>query len=141
MCLFRHFISIGKYFCCVNLLGIDVSPIPSVPYNHVGPLGPSDHEHAQTMMVIHLHLVFLYLTVLDTVVSNPGFEQSRSSGIAHDNNIKRFAVAYGTDGHCNYCSNYLVRSRKSGTQRCRRLRSLRVDYAFSATFEAEPILT
>jgi hypothetical protein len=39
------------------------------------------------------------LTVLDTVVRDPCLEQSSGSGVTHDNKIKRFAVAYGTDGH------------------------------------------
>ncbi len=74
MCLFRHFISIGEYFCYVNQLGIDVSPIPTIPYDQVGPFGPGDHEHVQTVLIVHVHFVFCDLAVFDTVIRDPRLE-------------------------------------------------------------------
>jgi hypothetical protein len=64
-----------------------MSPIPTIPYDQVGPFGPSDHEHVQAVLIVHVQLVFGDLTVLDTVVGNPCLEQSRSSRITHDNKI------------------------------------------------------
>ncbi len=60
-------------------LDVYMSPIPTIPYDQVGPFGPCDHEHVQAVLVKHLHLVFLYLAVLDTVVSNPCLKQSSGS--------------------------------------------------------------
>jgi hypothetical protein len=51
-----------------------MSPIPTIPYDQIGPFGPSDHEHVQAVLIIHVHFVFYDLTVLDTVVGNPRFE-------------------------------------------------------------------
>ncbi len=64
-----------------------MSPIPTIPYDQVGPFSPSDHEHVQAVLVVHVHFVFGNLTVLDTVVSDPSLEQSTGSGVTHDNKI------------------------------------------------------
>jgi hypothetical protein len=51
-----------------------MSPIPTIPYDQVGPFGPSDHEHVQTVVIVHMHFVFGNLAVLDTVVRDPRLE-------------------------------------------------------------------
>ena len=51
-----------------------MSPIPTIPYDQVGPFGPGHHEHVQAVLIVHVHLVFSYLAVLDTVVGNPRLE-------------------------------------------------------------------
>jgi hypothetical protein len=66
---------------------MNVSTIPTIPYDQVGPFGPGNHEHVQTVLVIHVHLVFGDLAILDTVVNNPCLEQSSGSGITHNNKI------------------------------------------------------
>ncbi len=76
-----------------------MATIPAIPDHQVGPFSPCDHEHVQTMLIIHVHFVFGDLAVLDTVVRDPCLEQSSSSWVAHDNKIQGFAVALGTDGH------------------------------------------
>jgi hypothetical protein len=61
-----------------------MSPIPTIPNNQVGPFGPGDHKHIQTMLIVHVHFVFSDLAVLDTVVRDPCLEQSSGSGVTHD---------------------------------------------------------
>jgi hypothetical protein len=61
-----------------------MSPIPTIPYDQVGPFGPGDHEHVQAVLIVHVHLVFGDLAILDTVVGNPCFEQSCGSWVSHD---------------------------------------------------------
>ena len=61
-----------------------MSPIPTIPNDHVGPFSPGDHKHVQTVLIIHVHLVFGNLAVLDTVVRDPGLEQSSGSWVSHD---------------------------------------------------------
>ena len=61
-----------------------MSPIPTIPNHQVGPFGPGNHEHVQAVLIIHVHLVFGDLTILDAVVRDPCLEQSSGSGVSHD---------------------------------------------------------
>jgi hypothetical protein len=64
-----------------------MSPIPTVPDDQVGPFCPSDHEHVQAVLIVHVQFIFSDLAVLDTVVGDPCLEQSTGSRVTHDNKI------------------------------------------------------
>ena len=83
-----------------NYLEIDMSFCPIVPDGYVVPtMCPGDHECAESVLIIDIHVIFIHSSLAVSISIGPGCEQSTSLRISHGHSVQHFSGAKRRNSH------------------------------------------